>query len=180
MAQAFDFEELAIDLVAAESRRWERFGTALPTYTPFGLLIVDGRFRTRRARGYNLREADLHLLECEPVRVAGRPIEGGQRRREPCPPAIEERLPVGRPEWMLLHAEYADVSDGGANALIPSEAAPQTGSRSSLDGLRRSFTGSQGEFRSSRSGPIVASIRGPHHILKCCRFTPREACIPLE
>lgn len=28
---------------------------------------------------------------------------------------------------MLLHAEYADVADGGANAFIPSEAAPQTG-----------------------------------------------------
>ncbi len=43
---------------------------------------------------------------------------------------------------MLLHTEYADVSDVGANAFIPSEAAPQTGTcRSSLDGLRRSFTG---------------------------------------
>ena len=28
---------------------------------------------------------------------------------------------------MLLHAEYADVTDVGANAFIPSEAAPQTG-----------------------------------------------------
>jgi hypothetical protein len=27
---------------------------------------------------------------------------------------------------MLLHTEYAEVSDVGANAFIPSEAAPQT------------------------------------------------------
>jgi hypothetical protein len=30
---------------------------------------------------------------------------------------------------MLLHAEYAEVPDVGANAFIPSEAAPQTTTR---------------------------------------------------
>lgn len=42
---------------------------------------------------------------------------------------------------MLLHPEYAEVSDVGANALSPSEAAPQTNPLFLLDGLRRSFTG---------------------------------------
>jgi hypothetical protein len=39
------------------------------------------------------------------------------------------------------HTEYAEVSDVGANAFIPSEAAPQTDPFFLFDGLRRSFTG---------------------------------------
>ena len=48
--------------------------------------------------GKHLREADLDLLEREPMRVAGGAIDRGQRRRQPRRPAIEERLHVGRPE----------------------------------------------------------------------------------
>ena len=43
---------------------------------------------------------------------------------------------------MLLHAEYADVVDVGANALFPVKLRLKPApARSSLDGLRRSFTG---------------------------------------
>jgi hypothetical protein len=42
---------------------------------------------------------------------------------------------------MLLHAEYAEVSDIGANALLPVKLRLKNHPLSLLDGLRRSFTG---------------------------------------
>jgi hypothetical protein len=48
--------------------------------------------------GKHLCEADLHLLQGEPMRVPGGPVGRGQRCREPRGPAIEERLHVGGAE----------------------------------------------------------------------------------
>jgi hypothetical protein len=60
-------------------------------------ILADHRFKevaTLHGAGKDLREADLHLLEREPMRVAGRAIGRGQRRWQPRRPAIEERLHI--------------------------------------------------------------------------------------
>ena len=72
-----------------------------PVGSPEVQILANDRFEEVAAlhgTGKHLREADLHLLQREPVGVAGGAIGRGQRRRQPRRPAIEERLHVGRPE----------------------------------------------------------------------------------
>jgi hypothetical protein len=59
--------------------------------------------------GKHLRQADVHLLEREPVGVTGGPIDRGQRRGQPRGPAIEERLHVSRSEAIADRLEPRGV-----------------------------------------------------------------------
>ena len=79
-------------------------------------ILANDRFEEVSAlhrTGKHLCEADLHLLKREPVRVAGRPIDRGQRRRQPRGPAIEKGLHVGRPELIAdrLQARRVDTRE---------------------------------------------------------------------
>ena len=59
--------------------------------------------------GKHLREADLHLLQREPMGVAGGPINRGDRGREPRRPPIEEGLHVGRSELVTDRLELRRI-----------------------------------------------------------------------
>ncbi len=62
--------------------------------------------------GKDLREADLHLLQREPMGVAGGAIDRGQRRRQARRPAIEEPLHVGRPELIADRLQVRGIGTG--------------------------------------------------------------------
>ena len=57
--------------------------------------------------------ADLELPDAQPVSVAGRPVGRRQRPGQPCLPAVEDALHVGRPEPVAERLELSGASQAG-------------------------------------------------------------------
>ena len=107
----------AIAQVGGGVRRVMRCGNRRPTRSGrprsrFPRMTASKKWRALHGTGEHLRDADLHLLQRKPVRVAGVAIGRGQRRRQPRRPPIKEPWHVGWPELIAERLQARRVGAG--------------------------------------------------------------------